>query len=656
MAPSVRAQEYSSDCLNSLYDQEFKCDSAQITSYCDTSSINLSKVPSFYKDAYCEAQSNDEDDIISILADQFKGEDPTLDEDKIKSILKTGATSNIPQYNRIKDAFDREKILFESKKNLIQQFKAREMWANAKENDSPFDLILDLNMIDIILFGSQAKWVDDVYHFPKKTESAVGQTPAGGAGGGAGAEGPKAEATGETPAQPENIECVPEEGEKPPEGGPEIPPGEVPVGCGNRTVDAGEECDDGNTQSGDGCGKDCKKEPGNTLACMDPEAITFTKFVPKPASPKPAAGPSATSPIQPAQAVVAQEIPITCPPGSKPSNLPPQSINYNPILGGAPKEFPPSNKPPCPIGTTEAEVYISPVVGPGPGIVAEATAAIVEKTGELIESKTTEKAGQDIQRVTQNILKRCVPDSLCAGGEGEAKYEPVRKLLFGENYKEDPKKMELAASIEAFICVKVKKEMRPESPYPVNESCIDCSIMGMNDTLSKILEKNVAPLENNMQAWGLSNRWGPSFSFNLDVGVQEHVLNPIRDLDYGKIYRENPPPVEQTNKLAKKITQDATHNADSNQGSAAISAEAAATAQENLALEEEKLRKEQEKILQTLKAHRVILEASSVDLRYNNTVKGLLLKWQESFKRIRDLYSAVATTVKFREKAECDFD
>lgn len=662
-APNLaHAQETpSANCGASLYDNEFVCDSANVRSFCSTTAladetpdalVDTSSALAYYKSSYCNVQRDSDDEVIAAVAEQMKVEDPKWDEELVRMTLTylTGPTlqefaggasdeqlAKLPAtlveayikspnfegqtnvYNWVKSAYEKEKVMAQSKASLKQQFKGREMWANGSLSDAPFDLIVDLNLIEIVMFGSQAKWMDDVYKFPPKTGGAgigigvgtpadSGTTPPGStAPAGETPQAPEGQETGDNPpVQPDTITCVSDV----PPGEDVIPVFEPPINCGNGKIDEGEECDDRNTKAGDGCNETCKNEPGNTLSCRDPQAVTLKPFVAKPAQPSTAPmGQDAGNVQEPVSANVPQTgIPIDCPPGTTPTvEPPPQSPNYpGPDVGGVLKVFPPSKKPDCGEGMSAAEITI---------------------LGET--------------------HSRCVPTSACGG------YEDARKLIFGEHYMDDPETAKAAETLEAFVCIKVLKVQRPESPYPVNEGCIDCHVLGMNDLMSKLLENNVSCLENSMQAWGLSNRWGPKVAFNLDV-VQSISANWLRRKLGG--LKSDHTPQEEVQLRSQQILQDATHKLDPNRAADTPTVSTLQDTEE--ILNREARAKELEKIAvnQGLRFYRVASESEGVDQKFNSSVSTMLEQMSKSFGRLQDLYVSLATGLKFKEKEECTFD
>ncbi len=624
------------DCEKTLYENEFRCQQQKVYSYCslvgrvdaaleDSFSGDAAKF-NFYRNAYCNITRDSNDEIYKILAEQFAVEDPKYDADLIKFILEKVSTESIQAYLeinygdpdaidklpaayafgidniaeqsrlylRVKNAYEREKVIHQSKESLKQQFKGRDMWANGSLLDSPFDLIVDLNLIEIALFGSQAKWMDDVYSFGSPDgEAGSGDEEPSSAETTEDEEGiqPDEDEDGELPPEIDQYECVSDEEPE------DVEFGEIPLDCGNNKLDAGEGCDDGNNMEGDGCSANCLLE---NLSCQDPEAITFTQFSLAGTLASGMEGGSADE----------NEIPITCPPGTtavkKPLEELPQSPNYpGPFVGGVLKNFPPSERPPCPAGWSPFEIKVGgKTEGP------EAT--------------------------------RCIPAEFCAS------FEDARQFLFGEDYENDPVVSELAESIEAIICIEVKTVMRPESPYPLQEGCIDCHILGMVDVMEKMLEKNVAPLQNNMQAWGLSNRWGPSFTFDIVTSVKS-------------LLKISPPKKDKTElELAKlqtqQLLQDSTDQFDPAKDQPKATAITDSSAIDIIGGNVGRDIKDEEEFYRGLKNYRSVGEAEVSGRNTANDILPLLEQMRKSFERLQNRYVSLATTVTFNEKRQCTFD
>jgi len=71
----------------------------------------------------------------------------------------------------VQNAYNKEKSLQHNARSLKFKFKVAEQYWDGTLNDSaPFDLIVDLNLIDIVLFGSKAQWNSDVFAFPLKED------------------------------------------------------------------------------------------------------------------------------------------------------------------------------------------------------------------------------------------------------------------------------------------------------------------------------------------------------------------------------------------------------------------------------------------------------------------------------------------------------
>ncbi len=518
---------------------------------CDPTTIN-----NHYKGIYCGIQQNDsesfDEDLITILSNQFG-----LDEDYIEAILGDTICSTIKKYSEedkaelpqaiqdtclpsgkntgqvlgswsvftdIKNTYQKEKKIQQSSKSLAFKFKTSEVYWDGKVGpgpfdiitdltdtfpDPPFDLVVDLNLIEIVLFGSNAEWMDDVFSFPSEEEE--------GAGGG---QAPLDELLPEEDESKDDNKGIEDTGDPgltvTEEGGGALPPDcvlpddpEADIGdgpgsgydnplCGNGTVDIlmAEQCDDGNTQSGDGCNQYCQTEAsGSNNQCIDPDAITFKR-------------PEDTTGLNGSKAGGNEDGP-ECPPGSVPkmgvgiqgqeAGPPkeiPQSPEYpGPFLGGTLKQFGESNKPPCPEGYSDARTSDEG---------ASASASGSETVGINIHGE-------------QYDIPRCLPTEFCAD------FKDAQDFLFGEGWENDENLMNIAPAIEALFCVNIIKENRPQSPYNMNEGCVDCHIIAMVDALEKALATNVSPLKNTTSAFGISSPYGPNFSFNLNTATKSKL-------------------------------------------------------------------------------------------------------------------------------------
>ena len=603
------------DCERTLFENEFICQKEKVYSYCSTPAkaeavLKGEEDPSgltFYRNVYCNTTRDTDDEIYEILAEQFQVEGPNYNADLIECILtkldyksiddcleESGAeelpasleTRNFEDirivHSRIKRAYDNEKIIHQAKASLKQELNNHEIWANGTLSDSPFDLIVDLNLIEIVLFGSRAQWVDDIYYFPEDEGEGPPEEE----------EAPPEEEEEEEEVQPEEeeippeaeeYECVPEELEG-------LQPGDIPENCGNGELDLEEECDDGNNRAGDGCSENCLLESGTSLTCQDIEAVTFKQFPPPP-PPVPEDEEGEEEPPE-------EEIPISCPPGTTPVKKPfPQSPNYpGPFVGGVLKNFPPSKRPDCPSGWSPFEIKIAGV---------------------------TETAD----------YKRCIPLKFCADFD-QAKEFLMDELGFPE---------EAVEPIEAIICIEIKKFMRPESPYSVEEGCVDCHILAMNDVMDKMLGKNVAPLQNNMQAWGLSNRWGPNFTFDIVTSVKS-------------LLKVSPPKKEKSElKLAdlqqQKLLQDTSRQTDPNKD------QPKPVSPTDPVGEAVKSQEKAEKTYhEELENYRDVGKTETVGKQTGKTVSSLLEQMLKSFQRLQEKYRGLATTTTFSEKRQCTFD
>lgn len=488
-------------------------------SYCDKFTLETT-----YKQAYCDLRTDNnkkaDKKVINIVADQYN-----LKEDLVEAILDDTACVKVQELedsqnigvkkvieacndeavasrdineslfiqnyiNEVKNSYEKEKAMYLKSKALQMKFEASEEYWDGKAlgpNGVPFDLSTDLNLIDIVLFGTRATWNNDVFQFPDKEDGDDSEKVE--------SELPTTELEEGTPVD-EDLEtggaditsdtglpegCVPLDD-------PNADPGaKADLFCGNNIIDVlmGEQCDDGNKENGDGCNQYCQEEDlGSNEICKDPEAITFK------------------DPVKPDGE---SETPV-CPEGSTISKFPeisgigadsPSPVTQNPqypgpTLGGTLKQFPESQRPVCPEGYSEFKTN-----GENGGVSAEGN-----------ETLGINVAGNQFD------IPKCIPNQFCAD------LDAARDHLFGEGWEGDEAKSRSALSINALFCVNVLRENRPLSPYNPNEGCIDCHIRGINDSLAKTLEGNPTPKENTMSAFAISSRFGPNMSFNLNTGTK----------------------------------------------------------------------------------------------------------------------------------------
>lgn len=570
---------------------------------------NPNNIKDHYTGLYCGVRVNDnetfDDKLVGTLSSQF-----SIDKETIKEILSGTICESFAEYDEakkakqpqavkdaclptglsttetmggwnvfmdIRHAYEKENVIQRSAASLKFKFKASEQYWDGKvydpitnTRDAPFDLIVDLNLIEIVLFGSKAQWMQDVYTFPKKEEGgAGGETPMDSAL-------PPAEGATEptpTPATPEEGGLtVTEEGGESTVPGDCVPPddpnadkGDEPGSsyenplCGNKTVDIlmGEECDDGNTQSGDGCSQYCKTEisgsnaNGSDNQCVDPEAITFKKPEQQtegaPQGPRIPSAPATGTNISPLNPGALPKLAPQCPDGTVPKKstsitgtegeLPPtvaQSPEYpGPSLGGTLKQYPTSNPPVC-------------------------------------------QPGESQFGTNDDGTPRCLPTELCVDPEVARTVLAALPPLSIPNgdWKSlpdtDPRK-KMAEAIEAVFCVNITKANRPKAPYQTNEGCIDCHITAIVDSLEKALETNVSPLINTTSAFGISSKYGPSFSFNLSTAVKSNLkyvttganAQAVKSVDENaaKSQRENTPATS-TVKLTENLDAQLSQKAD----------------------------------------------------------------------------------------------
>jgi cysteine-rich repeat protein len=600
---------------------------------------NPNNVDTHYKGIYCgiRGYNNEEADeeIVETLSEQFGMDEELIeeilantlcetilreyDEDEKADLPKAVQDACLPTgrtidqafggwtiFTDIRNAYKKEKAMQMSAKSLEFKFKASEQYWDGQIGpgpDAPFDLIVDLNLIEIVLFGSQAQWMNDVFSFPTEEDEEEGpeEVPADEL-----LPGEEEEEEGEVPEDEGDpgVKVAEEEEEELPPGcvspdDPDADPTQNPL-CGNGLLDVlmGEECDDGNKESGDGCNQYCQIEAaGANDQCIDPEAVTFR------------------------EAEDGDE--TECPPGSVPSKVPaligeeagppkevPQSPEYpGPFLGGTLKQFPASNRPPC--GPGESTVDIT---------VAGETHAAEDDDGNPLCIPTEFCADPDIART---FLAALPPLSILEGDWKALPDDDIRK--------------EWVESIEALFCVNLIEHNRPQAPYQLIEGCIDCHITAMVDALEKALETNVTPLQNTTSAFGISSRYGPSFSFNLDTAAKAKIKYQSSTTTRDAIKKAN-----ENEDKAQKQNNPAPLTIPTNEGSL-----------EKLVTDRVRLEESRENILEDTRTFKMSNDAIS-DQEVGGRVIPLLNQMRDSFGNIQSRYEGLVGTTELDKKKQCE--
>ena len=173
---------------------------------------NQNNIDTNYKKIYCDIRLNDnesaDEEIVEVLARQFG-----MDEELIKEIMANTICETVKDYKEdkkadlpeaiqnaclfsgefkgktieqvlggrsiftdIRNAYEKERVIRFSRVSLEFKFKVSEQYWDGQilfpslGLDAPFDLIVDLNLIEIVLFGSKAQWMNDVFAFPTEEE------------------------------------------------------------------------------------------------------------------------------------------------------------------------------------------------------------------------------------------------------------------------------------------------------------------------------------------------------------------------------------------------------------------------------------------------------------------------------------------------------
>lgn len=709
----------SSGCSATLYDKEFDCiteDDENIHGYCyNTTSSGL------YQEAYCNLTANGDDEIFELIANQYKIDDPKFTKelieflafsanqqsigdyleaeegdrnatDALPAIIKSafydrqefGAETKI--YNDIKTAYENEKIIHQKKETLKQQFKAREMWADGSlsatfAND--FDLIVDLNLIEIVLFGSKAKWMDDVSSWPAESDgegnadnnqavAPVDPISNPNEEGTQTAEGSSSPNDTDMGEGVDDYTCIPNEefddlfGEGASSAvGSDSSPGITPANCGDKKIDAGESCDDGNTTAGDGCSESCQLEDGNSLMCQDPEAVSFKSLSSRGGRGN-AVGSGNTNDSEENEG----ETPIGCPEGSTGASAsqvaaarvsnPLQPPSYFGGAGLGLKNYPTVNNSDCPEGSESLEVKFGSKTATACIDTNWLCADFEDARRSLFGDDYNEGPPSEILEEAQKIFEEIdipagadaeiITQILEAENKGDTSQEAVEAMVeyTDEEIDDMLRARAFAEALEISICVEVKKINRPESPYPVTEGCVHCHVLGMIDVMSGMLEKSVSPKENNMAAWGMSNRWGPTFSFNLNV-VTAILKKAVFDTEHSKLTDK-----QETDLKGRQILQDALNKIDPNKDHPRADVNTILSSPGILMSDIERSEAEKKAFADSLENYREVTDATGDQEVYGST-KLLLTKMLNSFKELQGQYEDLAIGLKFTDKEECKF-
>ncbi len=581
---------------------------------------NPNQIYTHYQDVYCSIKwdGNDsaDEEVIEVVADQFN-----YDEEIIEAILDGELCRRITEIDqddlpkdvvracieapkkssdevlaswsyltRIKNTYNKEKALYHNKKNLEFSFEVSELyWDGTLADSMPFDLIVDLNLIEQMLFGSQAQWMNDVFRFPSDEDED---------GGG--------------PQQMLPIDqLLGEEGEGEDEGGEE----EEGVSVEEEGVAIETGCVPGDHPEADHSAQDLAdliEESGlseSDLMCRDPEAVIFRS-------------PSDDGTGQGQTGTGDEDGTGGCPPGTFPriptitaeapiSELVDQLPGYpGPNIGGVLKQFPEGARPIC--GPGESQLIIE----------------------SAVFSDFPEISGRsdNITCPSEDLCMTCIPTEWCTD------FDDARDFLFGAQWQEDPDIAEIAYAIEAMVCVNITTHMRPESPYAVIEGCVDCHIRAIVDALDEALETNVSPLENTMTAFGISSRWGPKFSFNLNATTKAKFKTVVSDTISKAIEKANQA-IEESNRKREVYTPTITPPLPSNDAL------------------KKKIAQFQERMAEVLEDTRIYKLSNKVasDQEANLRVVPLIIQFRDSFQRIQDKYVALLGVLELDETPQCTF-
>ena len=620
----------------------------------------------FYREIYCEMDMDDteskDEELIEALSAQFEMDEELIEailndticdivedmdsdkQEKLPDSIQEGclaegynneiALAALTHFEDIRNTYEKEKAIKINRDMMTYKFKASERYWDASLINSPFDLIVDLNLIEIVLFGSKATWKDNVYAFPERSEEEDDSedipiddlTPGGGQAndGGDGTDNDRPD--GGFTIEDSNGDGIPDgcvSTDSPGNGF------DNPL-CGNGTIDAWmtEECDDGNNISGDGCNQYCRLEynsggtdtdtegtsgtDGTDLQCRDPDAITF-KNPSTSGTDNGQNGNGSDNGNNGTQTDGDSE--LDCPPGTFPASIPTiggegagssralqQPFEYpGPSVGGTLKLYPGTDRPACRPDETQ------------------------------IQSEGLIAIGHD-EPICVKTQQLCAdPDAVRTFLATTILATPNWKSLEEDN----PIRTSLEA-IEATFCVNIHKENRPTSSYPVNEGCIDCHILAIVDKLEEALQTNVTPLENTTSSFGISSAFGPSFSFNLNTAtkrIMKYAATTTAQNAIEKVNEANEDSLSKNNPEESSIP----------------------TSESPLELIQRRNEEALERHLDILENTRMLTLSSNIisDQETDGRVKPMLIQMRNSFSNIQSKWQAMVQSTEFDEKEQC---
>jgi hypothetical protein len=244
----------------------------------------------------------------------------------------------------------------------------------------------------------------------------------------------------------------------------------------------------------------------------------------------------------------------------------------------------------------------------------------------------------------------CMTTSMCAD------FDDIRDKLFPDyqtlKAKEDKTTADEAKlagmeAVEAVVCVGVRKVDRPESPYATNEGCINCHILAMVDIMDKTLQKNVTPLENSMQSWGTSNRWGPTLAFNLNT-ITQRFISPLTHHDL----RPFPTDKEKADKHAEQANETAKKTDDTNTPPAPASTVKVEKAADNLNRKIKTIQEAKTEFQENLKNYKLTGDARSDQIAHSKVISKLN-ELKASFESILGKHMKLSSGTGLGEKTEC---